>query len=82
LLAKTTVLEIVHAQGQRLQAAAHARAEAVSTRDPEALRLRVPVTSPSGWDNEPEGPDHGADETASASSALIGFPGSPPNPPK
>src|SRR4051794_37333976 len=29
VLAKSTVLEIVHDQGQRLQAAAHARAEAV-----------------------------------------------------
>ena len=34
VLAKTTVLEIVHDEGQRLQAAAHARAEAVYARDP------------------------------------------------
>src|SRR3954463_15757962 len=45
VLAKTTVLEIVHEEGQRLQAAARARAEAVYARDPEALRLFVP-TSP------------------------------------
>jgi hypothetical protein len=32
MLAKTTVLEIVHEEGQRLQAAAHARAEAVHAR--------------------------------------------------
>src|SRR3954466_9275222 len=42
VLAKTTVLEVVHAEGQQLQAATHARAEAVSARDPEALRLFVP----------------------------------------
>ena len=39
MLAKTTVLEIVHDEGEQLQAAAHARAEAVYARDPEALRL-------------------------------------------
>src|SRR5829696_6407242 len=45
VLAKTTVLEIVHDEGQHLQAAAHARAEAIYARDPEALRLFVPATS-------------------------------------
>src|SRR5215218_4567176 len=45
VLAKTTVLEIVHEEGQQLQAAAHARAEAVYARDPEALRLFLPATS-------------------------------------
>ena len=44
VLAKTTVLEIVHDEGEQLQAAAHARAEAVYARDPEALRLFVPAT--------------------------------------
>src|SRR5262249_22729881 len=38
VLARTTVLEIVREEGQRLQAAAHARAEAIYARDPEALR--------------------------------------------
>src|SRR5262249_50942615 len=42
VLAKTTVLEIVHDEGEQLQAAAHTRAEAVYARDPEALRLLVP----------------------------------------
>ena len=41
VLAKTTVLEIVHQEGEQLQGAAQARAEAISTRDPEALRLLV-----------------------------------------
>src|SRR3954452_16519494 len=43
VLAKTTVVEIVHEEGRELQAAAHARAEAVYERDPEALRLFVPT---------------------------------------
>jgi hypothetical protein len=83
LLAKTTVLEIVHAEGQQLQAAAHARAEAIYARDPEALRLLVPVPSPHGRDDEPEGSDQGADEAeAAAAPALIGFPGSPADHPE
>ena len=83
VLAKTTVLEIVHAEGQHLQAAAHARAEAVLARDPEALRLFVPVPSQGGQDDEPEDPDPGEDETEEASTpALIGFPGNPTNPPE
>src|SRR4051794_28477960 len=53
VLAKTTVLGIVHDEGQRLQEAAHARAEAVFARDPEALRLFVPQPSPAGQDAEP-----------------------------
>ena len=57
VLAKTTVLEIVHEEGQQLQAAAHARAEAVYARDPEALRLFVPTPSQAGQDAEPGGPD-------------------------
>src|SRR4051812_19219563 len=53
VLAKTTVLEIVHEEGQPLQAAAHARAEAVYARDPEALRLFVPPTRPDDEVAEP-----------------------------
>ena len=59
VLAKSTVLEIVHDEGQHLQAAAHARAEAVYARDPEALRLFVPAPSPDEPDAEPGGPDDG-----------------------
>jgi hypothetical protein len=78
VLAKTTVLEIVHDEGQHLQAAAHARAEAVYARDPEALRLFVPAPSPDGQDAEPGGPDDDADEAEEAATpALIGFPGGP-----
>src|SRR5918997_2659987 len=53
VLAKTTVLEIVHDEGQHLQTAAHARAEAVYARDPEALRMFVPTPSLAGPDADP-----------------------------
>src|SRR3954449_12421852 len=66
VLAKTTVLEIVHDEGQHLQAAAHARAEAVYARDPEALQLFVPVPSPEGPDAEPGGPDDDTDAAEEA----------------
>jgi hypothetical protein len=83
VLAKSTVLEIVHDQGQRLQAATHARAEAVSARDPEALQLFVPVPSPDGPDAEPGGPDDDTDAAEEAATpALIGFPGGPTDPPE
>jgi hypothetical protein len=83
VLAKTTVLEIVHDEGERLQAAAHARAEAVYARDPEALRLFVPAPSRDGQDTEPGGPEDDADEMQGAATpALIGFPGSPTAPPE
>ena len=83
VLAKTTVLEIVHDEGQQLQAAAHARAEAVDARDPEALRLFVPTPSQDGQDAEPGGPDDTADEVQEAATpALIGFPGSPTDHPE
>jgi hypothetical protein len=78
VLAKTTVLEIVREDGQQLQAAAHARAEAVYARDPEALRLFVPATSPEEEVAEPGGGGGGeAEAEEEAASALIGFPGSP-----
>jgi hypothetical protein len=83
VLAKTTVLEIVHDEGQQLQATAHARAEAVSARDPEALRLFGPTPSQDGQDAEPGGPDDAADEVQEAAiPALIGFPGSPTDHPE
>src|SRR3954447_11671012 len=73
VLAKTTVLEIVHAEGQQLQAAAHARAEAVYARDPEALRVSVPVPSQDGLVAVPDGCDDDADaEEEAATPALIG----------
>jgi hypothetical protein len=79
VLSKTTVLEIVHEQGQQLQAAAHARATAVYAREPEALRLLVPATTPEP-DSEPGDPDDGAPEAREA--ALTGFPGGPTDPPE
>jgi hypothetical protein len=83
VLAKTTVLDLVHAEGQRLQAAAHARAGAVYARDPQALRLFVPAPSQGGRDAEPGGPDDGADDPeAAATPALIGFPGGPTDTPE
>jgi hypothetical protein len=83
VLAKTTVLELVHEQGQRLQAAAHARAEAIYARDPEALRLFVPSPSPDDRDTESEGHGDGMAEAEElATPALIGFPGGPPEPPE
>ncbi len=48
VLAKTTVLEIVHHEGQDLQAAAHARAGAVYAHDAEALRRLLPAIAPVG----------------------------------
>ena len=78
VLAKTTVLEIVHQEGEQLQGAAQARAEAISTRDPEALRLLVPATAQAEEKTEP--PVHHEGATAAegaATPAVIGFPGGP-----
>jgi hypothetical protein len=77
VLAKTTVLETVHHEGQSLQAAAHARAEAVSAHDAEALRLLLPAIAPEGADAEPGAPDDEGQSQEAATPALIGFPGSP-----
>jgi hypothetical protein len=83
VLAKTTVLEIVHDEGEQLQAAAHARAEAVYARDPEALRLFVPTPSPDDPDAASGGHDDGASAAEeSATPTLIGFPGSPTDHPE
>src|SRR4051812_23960676 len=81
VLAKTTVLEIVHAEGEQLQEAAQARAEAIYARDPEALRLLVPTTAPEDEGSESGGtPDGEAEEAATP--ALIGFPGAPTDHPE
>jgi hypothetical protein len=83
VLAKTTVLEIVHEEGQQLQTAAHARAEAVYARDSEALRLFVPMPSPDEQDAEPGGRDDDADAAKEVTTpALIGSPGSPTDHPE
>ena len=80
VLAKTTVLEIVHEQGERLRAAARARAEAVYARDPEARRLLGPTTTPEGSGAEPADPDGGEPEAREP--ALIGFDGGPAQSPE
>lgn len=83
VLAKATVLEIVHEEGQRLQAAARARAEAVYEHDPEALRLFVPATPQAEAGADSAGPCDDPDEPAEAPTpALIGFPGGPTDPPE
>jgi hypothetical protein len=82
VLAKATVLEIVHQEGEHLQAAAHARAEVVYASDPEALRLFVPA-SPQEEEIADSEDAHGSDDDpAEATPALIGFPGSPTDHPE
>ncbi len=78
VLAKTTVLEIVHDEGRQLQAAAHARAAAVYDREPEALRVPVPAITPAEPETEPGDRDDGDDLTPeTATPALIGFAAGP-----
>ena len=81
VLATTTVLELVHAQGQQLQAAAHARAEAVYARDPEAVPAFVPASSQVEEDPDP-GEPHDGEEAPEETPvpALIGFVGGPSGP--
>jgi hypothetical protein len=83
VLAKTTVLEVVHAEGEHLREAAHARAEAIYQRDPEALRLFVPALSQAEEPAAPQAHQDDADEAEeTATPVLIGFPGGPPDPPE
>jgi hypothetical protein len=70
LLAKTTVLEIVHDQGRGLPQRAHARAAAVLQRDPEAAAVLLPTMRAAGPDEEP------------AASSVPARPGGPPAPPE
>jgi hypothetical protein len=78
VLAKTTVLEVVHQEGERLRTAAHARAEAVYARDGEALRPLVPATAPAAPETGPGDRDDGEDPAPeTATPALIGFAGGP-----
>ena len=74
LLAKATVLEIVHHEGEQLQAAAHARAAAVYARDPDALRLFVPPPPQVEVIHDPgEPPDDAGEPDEASGPALIGF---------
>jgi hypothetical protein len=79
LLAKATVLEVVRDEGERLQAAARARAAAVYTRDAEALRLFVPPTPRAGPRHDlGESDDDAAAPEEAADPILVGFaPGVP-----
>jgi hypothetical protein len=82
VLAKSTVLEIVHQQGEQLQAAAHARAEAIYARDPEALRVLVPAPPQAEEDHDASEPAAADIEPGEAATpALIGFPGGPTSQP-
>jgi hypothetical protein len=79
LLAKATVLEVVRDEGQRLQAAAHARAAAVYARDPDALRRFVPPTPRAGPIHDPgESSDGASEPDESAGPVLVGFAGAAP----
>ena len=81
VLAKATVLEIVHAEGEQLQGAAHARAEAIYARDPEALRLFAPATSQAEEGAKPRDHHDGTDVGEEATTpVLIGFSGGPTDP--
>jgi hypothetical protein len=83
VLTKSTILEIVHDEGQQLRAAAHTRAEAIFARDPEAQRSLVPAAIPVEPDAESGDPDEGQGPTQEATAAaLIGFPGGPTEPPE
>ena len=83
VLAKTTVLEIVHAEGEQLQGAAHARAEAIYARDPEALRLFVPAKPQAEEEAEPRDHQDGAAAGEEAATpVLVGFPGGPTDHPE
>jgi hypothetical protein len=78
VLAKATVLEIVHHEGPHRQAAAHARAAAVYDRQPEALRVLVPAIAPAEPEAAPGVRDDGQDpEPETATPALIGSAGGP-----
>jgi hypothetical protein len=82
VLAKATVLEIVHQQGEQLQAAAHGRAETIYARHPEALRVLVPPPPQAEEAHDPTRPDADIDEPVEAATpALIGFPGGPTDQP-
>jgi hypothetical protein len=81
VLAKATVLKVVHDEGQRLQAAAHARAASVYARDPAALRVFVPPTPRTEPAPDPAEPGDGQDEPREEITvALVGFGGEPGGP--
>ena len=56
VLAKTTVLEIVHDQGRELQRLAQARAAAVFEQDSQAAAMLLPGATAADSPEEPAGP--------------------------
>jgi len=87
VLAKTTVLEIVHDQGRELQRLAHARAEAVFEQDAEAAPMLLPGPAAADSPEEPGGPGDaqppagpGEPTTAGPSTPVAAGPGDPPRP--
>jgi hypothetical protein len=74
LLARTSVLNLVHTEGRQLRDAARSRAELVFATDPEAARCLLPrVAEPSPQEASP--PGEGDEEQPWE--ALTGFPGGP-----
>lgn len=74
LLARTTVLNLVHEEGRRLRDAARSRAEAVFAADAEAARCLLPhVAEPLPEEASPPTEE----EEGEAWEALAGFPGAP-----
>ena len=83
VLAKATVLEIVHDQGRQLQALAHARAEAVLERNAAAAAVLLLVTMEADPDEEPAEPAGPSDSQQSAGPsdpAELTGPGDPAEP--
>jgi hypothetical protein len=90
LLAKTTVLEIVHDQGRELQRLAHARAEAVLQEDSGAAAVLLPGPAVADSLEEPAGPGDAQPPAEPGEPTrpvaerpagdLVGFANGPPNP--
>ena len=74
LLARTTVLNVVHEEGRQLREAARQRAEEVFAGDKEARRRLLPTVAEPPPDAVPP---PAAEEKAEPWGALVGFPGVP-----
>jgi hypothetical protein len=80
LLAKTTVLEIVHEQGRGLRQQTHARAAAVLQRDPRAAAVLLPTGPAAGPAAGPAGPSDPAGPAGPSEPAAPAGPGDPAGP--
>jgi hypothetical protein len=76
LLARTTVLNLVHQEGRQLRDAARCRAEVVFAADPEAARCLLPRVAESPPEESPPPMEEDAGEPWEA---LAGFPGATPS---